>query len=150
MTVQFLTCCQPLPPVARGALTLTRPAMGVCNLNKSALALLHDAAPPRASVLLAPSGSLFFLVFLVVTSGATCVVIYFHAIVVRVIPNDIVRIRARRIGCGQSPFGSVQLMLALEERFDVEFPDTLLNRRSFSTIRIIRDTVASLATARAA
>lgn len=51
---------------------------------------------------------------------------------------------------GLDSFGSVQLMLALEERFDIEFPDSLLNRRSFSTIRIIRDTVASLATARAA
>jgi D-alanine--poly(phosphoribitol) ligase subunit 2 len=45
---------------------------------------------------------------------------------------------------GLDSFGSVQLMLALEERFDVEFPDTLLNRKSFSTIRSIRDAVAAL------
>jgi D-alanine--poly(phosphoribitol) ligase subunit 2 len=45
---------------------------------------------------------------------------------------------------GLDSFGSVQLMLALEERYDVEFPDHLLNRRSFSTIRTIRDTVATL------
>ena len=51
---------------------------------------------------------------------------------------------------GMTSFESVQLMLALEGRFDVEFPDHLLNRRSFSTIRIIRDTVAGLASAEAA
>lgn len=45
---------------------------------------------------------------------------------------------------GLDSFGSVQLMLALEERFDVEFPDHLLNRRSFASIRVVRDTVASL------
>lgn len=51
---------------------------------------------------------------------------------------------------GLDSFGSVQLMLALEERFDIEFPDNLLNRRSFSTIRVIRDTVAQLKLAEAA
>ncbi len=45
---------------------------------------------------------------------------------------------------GLSSFGSVQLMLALEQRFDIEFPDHLLNRRSFSTIRNIRSTLESL------
>lgn len=45
---------------------------------------------------------------------------------------------------GLDSFGSVQLMLALEEQFDIEFPDHLLNRRSFSTIRIIRETVSGL------
>ena len=45
---------------------------------------------------------------------------------------------------GLDSFGSVQLMLALEERFDIEFPDHLLNRRSFSTIAIIRETVSTL------
>ncbi len=45
---------------------------------------------------------------------------------------------------GLDSFSSVQLMLALEEKFDFEFPDHLLNRRSFSTIRIIRETVAAL------
>ncbi len=51
---------------------------------------------------------------------------------------------------GLDSFGSVQLMLALEERFEVEFPDTLLNRRSFSTIRIIRETVSKLSMGAAA
>jgi len=35
---------------------------------------------------------------------------------------------------GLSSFASVQLMLALEEEFDVEFPEHLLNRKSFSSI----------------
>ena len=42
---------------------------------------------------------------------------------------------------GLDSFGSVQLMLALEERFDIEFPDHLLNRRSFTSIRAIRETI---------
>jgi acyl carrier protein len=45
---------------------------------------------------------------------------------------------------GLDSFGSVQLMLALEDRFEIEFPDSLLNRRSFSSIAVIRDTVAKL------
>ena len=47
---------------------------------------------------------------------------------------------------GLNSFGSVQLMLALEERYNIEFPDHLLSRRSFSTIRTIRDVVATLTT----
>jgi D-alanine--poly(phosphoribitol) ligase subunit 2 len=51
---------------------------------------------------------------------------------------------------GLDSFGSVQLMLALEEHFDVEFPDHLLSRKSFSTLRSIRETVSSLVQAEAA
>ena len=51
---------------------------------------------------------------------------------------------------GLDSFGSVQLMLALEEHFDVEFPDHLLSRKSFSTIRSIRETVSGLVQAEAA
>ncbi|MBO6512243.1 MAG: acyl carrier protein [Roseibium sp.] len=35
---------------------------------------------------------------------------------------------------GLSSFASVQVMLALEEEFDVEFPEHLLNRKSFSSV----------------
>ncbi|MBU3887760.1 MULTISPECIES: acyl carrier protein [Methylosinus] len=38
---------------------------------------------------------------------------------------------------GLTSFAAVQLMLALEETFDVEFPDHMLNRRSFSSISAI-------------
>ncbi|CAA2136492.1 MULTISPECIES: acyl carrier protein [Methylobacterium] len=51
---------------------------------------------------------------------------------------------------GLDSFGSVQLMLALEERYNIEFPDNLLNRRSFSTIRIIVETVSKLTVSAAA
>lgn len=38
---------------------------------------------------------------------------------------------------GLSSFASVQMMLALEEEFDIEFPEHLLNRKSFSSIEAI-------------
>lgn len=38
---------------------------------------------------------------------------------------------------GMTSFGSVQLMLALEEAFEVEFPERMLNRRLFSSIATI-------------
>lgn len=44
---------------------------------------------------------------------------------------------------GLDSFGSVQLMLALEDRFGIEFPDHLLSRRSFSSIRAIHETVSA-------
>lgn len=45
---------------------------------------------------------------------------------------------------GLTSHGSVNLMLALEERFDVEFPEQLLRRRTFESIAAIRGAVASL------
>ena len=45
---------------------------------------------------------------------------------------------------GLSSFASVQLMLALEESFDIEFPDSLLNRKSFASIESIERTVGSI------
>ena len=38
---------------------------------------------------------------------------------------------------GLTSFAAVQLMLALEDRFDIEFADTMLNRRSFASIDAI-------------
>ncbi|PPJ45021.1 acyl carrier protein [Rhizobium sp. KAs_5_22] len=45
---------------------------------------------------------------------------------------------------GLSSFASVQLMLGLEEAFDIEFPDHLLNRKSFASIGAIEATVKSI------
>lgn len=45
---------------------------------------------------------------------------------------------------GMTSFGSVQLMLALEEAFDVEFPERMLNRRLFSSIATIRAALEEL------
>ncbi len=38
---------------------------------------------------------------------------------------------------GLTSFAAVQLMLALEHRFDVMFPERMLNRRSFASIDTI-------------
>lgn len=45
---------------------------------------------------------------------------------------------------GLSSFASVQLMLGIEEAFDIEFPDNLLNRKSFASIAAIEKTVAMI------
>lgn len=46
---------------------------------------------------------------------------------------------------GMTSFASVQLMLALEEAFDIEFPEAMLKRRTFATIAAIRNAVVELA-----
>ncbi|MCE2657601.1 MAG: acyl carrier protein [Rubrivivax sp.] len=45
---------------------------------------------------------------------------------------------------GLSSHASVNVMLALEAEFDVEFPDRLLTRSSFQSIAAIRAAVAEL------
>jgi len=45
---------------------------------------------------------------------------------------------------GLSSFASVQVMLALEEAFDVEFPEHLLNRKSFSSIGAISSALTEI------
>ncbi|CAO3380516.1 acyl carrier protein [Azospirillum argentinense] len=45
---------------------------------------------------------------------------------------------------GLTSHGSVNLMLALEERYGVEFPEHLLRRRTFESIASIRAAVAGL------
>lgn len=45
---------------------------------------------------------------------------------------------------GLSSFASVQIMLALEEAFDLEFPDSLLNRKTFQSIDAIAAAVQSI------
>jgi len=51
---------------------------------------------------------------------------------------------------GLTSFASVQVMLALEEAFDIEFPEQLLNRRTFSSIAAMEDAVSQISTAAAA
>lgn len=38
---------------------------------------------------------------------------------------------------GLTSFAAVQLMLAIEDAFDVEFPEAMLNRRSFASVNAI-------------
>ncbi len=45
---------------------------------------------------------------------------------------------------GLSSHATVSLMVAIEDALDLEFPDRLLNRRTFASIASLRDAVASL------
>ncbi len=47
---------------------------------------------------------------------------------------------------GMSSHASVSVMLALEEAFDIEFPDSMLSRRVFESIGSIREAVEDLTT----
>lgn len=46
---------------------------------------------------------------------------------------------------GMKSFASVQLMLALEEAFDIEFPEEMLNRATFRSASAIGQAVEQLA-----
>jgi acyl carrier protein len=46
---------------------------------------------------------------------------------------------------GMKSFASVQLMLGLEEAFDIEFPEELLNRQTFRTAAAMQAAVEQLA-----
>lgn len=50
---------------------------------------------------------------------------------------------------GMTSFGSVQLMLALEEEYDIEFPERMLNRKLFSSIANIQAALDELAAEKA-
>lgn len=45
---------------------------------------------------------------------------------------------------GLTSHAAIELMLALEEAFDIEFPDRLLRRGTFSTIDTIADALAEI------
>jgi acyl carrier protein len=45
---------------------------------------------------------------------------------------------------GMSSFASVQLMLALEEAFDIEFPETMLSPKTFASLTAIQSAVKQL------
>lgn len=45
---------------------------------------------------------------------------------------------------GLTSLATVSLMLALEERFDIEFPDALLSRKTFSSIDALATAVDGL------
>jgi D-alanine--poly(phosphoribitol) ligase subunit 2 len=45
---------------------------------------------------------------------------------------------------GLTSYGSVRIMLALEDRFDVEFPEALLTRKTFATFAAMAAAVGSL------
>jgi acyl carrier protein len=45
---------------------------------------------------------------------------------------------------GMTSHASVNVMLALEDEFDIEFPEEMLNRSTFESIETICDSIASL------
>jgi acyl carrier protein len=45
---------------------------------------------------------------------------------------------------GLSSFSTVQLMLAIEDSFDIEFPERMLNRRTFATIAALEAAVGAI------
>ncbi|MBL8587683.1 MAG: acyl carrier protein [Methylobacteriaceae bacterium] len=45
---------------------------------------------------------------------------------------------------GLTSFATVQLMLAIEDAFDIEIPDRLLNRRTFASLAALESCVAGL------
>jgi acyl carrier protein len=51
---------------------------------------------------------------------------------------------------GMTSHASVNVMLALEDRFDLEFPDAMLTREAFASIRAIVAAVGMLQTEAAA
>lgn len=60
------------------------------------------------------------------------------------VPVDTIADEADLYATGLSSFASVQLMLGLEDAFDIEFPDSMLNRKSFASISAIETTVKAI------
>ncbi|KIP98027.1 acyl carrier protein [Agrobacterium tumefaciens] len=60
------------------------------------------------------------------------------------VPVDTIADEADLYAAGLSSFASVQLMLGLEDAFDIEFPDSMLNRKSFASISAIEATVKTI------
>jgi D-alanine--poly(phosphoribitol) ligase subunit 2 len=50
---------------------------------------------------------------------------------------------------GMTSFGSVQLMMAIEEEFDIEFPNSLLTRKTFATLDGLNSAVEQLVSQKA-
>ena len=46
--------------------------------------------------------------------------------------------------CGLTSLATVSVMLALEDRFDIEFPESMLGRETFRSIANIQDAVDAL------
>lgn len=63
-----------------------------------------------------------------------------------ILPCDVASLSddANLYDAGLSSFGSVQMMLAIEEAFDIEFPEAMLTRRTFSSIAAIAAAVSEL------
>ena len=69
-----------------------------------------------------------------------------------ILPVDIATLgdSADLYAAGLTSHATVNLMLSLEEKFDVEFPDRLLRRRTFESIDSIKAAVGELLDQKAA
>lgn len=47
--------------------------------------------------------------------------------------------------CGLTSLATVGIMLALEDRFDIEFPESMLSRKTFKSVSAITEAVVNLA-----
>jgi len=63
-------------------------------------------------------------------------------------PVDAIHVEADLYQAGMTSHASVNVMLALEGMFDVEFPDHMLKRSVFNSVASIRDAVVELAQVR--
>jgi acyl carrier protein len=59
-------------------------------------------------------------------------------------PTQKLVVSADLCGVGLTPFSAIQLMLALENEFNVKFPERMLNRRSLSSINAICSCIRQL------
>jgi acyl carrier protein len=64
-------------------------------------------------------------------------------------PVDVLDDDADLYQAGMTSHASVNVMLALEGAFDIEFPDHMLKRSVFASIASIRDALSALEQARA-
>jgi len=62
------------------------------------------------------------------------------------LPVDVARLddHSDLYAAGLTSLSTVNLMLALEEAFDVEFPDRMLGRKTFASIRSLADAIGEL------
>lgn len=69
----------------------------------------------------------------------------------KVIPGDVDKVGDDDdlYDLGMTSFASVQLMLALEDTFDIEFPERMLNRKTFQSIGSIERCVGELVSEKA-
>jgi acyl carrier protein len=58
---------------------------------------------------------------------------------------DTLDINADLFASGLKSFAAVQLLMAIENRFDIEFPDSMMNKTSLSNIAAIKNAIESLA-----
>jgi acyl carrier protein len=57
---------------------------------------------------------------------------------------DAITIDTNLYEAGLTSLTTVNIMLAIEDEFDIEFPDSALNRKTFQSIETLADTVEEL------